>query len=352
MVKLRNTASLTLTDLLEPFLLPSLVVSLQWIAKHLWQTTTISKISLSLLQSLTKPPSSTEAREIHQTILSLVADPLNLQLRAVGDEHPQKQEAIALVNALGPYVALSRNTTWLSDDTQSSGSFSGGLLSSLRQTFHLLLAWSTALEMNSSPPKFTFNLVLAAVHVHGATKVLLMFLEELKILLGTTRLAAAIDIIASIICAPFPISHGPAHCLSFRQALKTLHADLAMALKKGDSVFAEALVRLHHRVEALSAAVAQQEIPIDPGVSIAADLSDVDLQNINLDAAAGNAEVDVGSLGVQPTSEDIDQILEGATMMENFGTNTMGSGTDDVFGLESGDMQMMNFDDMDLEGMF
>jgi mediator of RNA polymerase II transcription subunit 5 len=335
--------------LLEPFLLPSLLIALQWLSSHLWQTTTETKISLCLLQSLIKPPSSTEAREIHQTILSITAEPLQLQLRVIGAEDAQKQLATTIADTLTPYVPLKRNTGWMAEVLQSSAA-SRGLLASSRQSFRQLLNWSTSLDVNTSPPKFTSKIFSAAVHLHGTSKVLLVFLEELKALLGTNQFDAGIDMVSSIICAPLPGTHTPMHCLSLRDGLKTLHADLGKLLKKGDTASAEALVRLHRRVEAFSAVVPQQDIAMDPTTSMGPDLADMDLQNINLDATAGNAEIDVGALGVQPTTEDIDQILEGATSLENFGDSTMGSGVDDVFGLDGGDM--LNFDDMDLEGMF
>jgi hypothetical protein len=242
--------------------------------------------------------------------------------------------------------------SWIPESLQSSATSPRGLLVSVCQTFHRLLDWSTSLEVNASPPKFTFKLVSATVHLHGASDVLLVFLNELKMLFGTDKSDAAVDMVASIVCAPFPNVPAATHCQSFPDALKNMHANLAKTLKKGDAVAAEIIVRLHQRVQAFAAAVPHQEISMNPATSIGPDLSNMDLQNINLDAAAANAEIDVAALGVQPTSEDIDQILEGATGMENFGANAMGSGTDDVFGLEGSDIQMMNFDDMDLEGMF
>ena len=179
-----------------------------------------------------------------------------------------------------------------------------------------------------------------------------MFLKEIQMLVGTDKLDAGLDMLTAIICAPSLGAHASKHCLSFRDALRIYHADLTKALKAGDTISAEVTVRLHHRVEAFSAAISRQTMTMNPTPSMGPDLSNLDLHNINLDAAAENAEIDVEALGVQPNSEDINHILAGTAGMENFGTNTMGSGTDDVFGLDGGDMQMMNFDDMDLEGMF
>ncbi|KAF7503950.1 hypothetical protein GJ744_002975 [Endocarpon pusillum] len=338
--------------LLEPFLLPSLVVSLQWLATHLWQTTSGTKITLPLVSSLIKRPSSSEAREIHQTVLSMVADPLYLQLQAIADNDPQKRVALAIAEALNPYLRHNWRVNWKSEDLQPLTASPGGLLISICQMFHQLLDWSTSLEVNANPPKFTFKVVSAALHLHGAPKVLLVYLKETKSLVGTEKLEAGLDMLTSIICAPFADTYASTHCLSFRDALKIQHANLVKTLKAGDTLFAEVVVRLHRKVEAFSAAAPQQEMAIDASNAIDQEISNIDLQNINLEAAAENAEIDVGALGVQPTSDDIDQILEGAAGMDNFGANTMGSGTDDMFGLEGGDMQVMNFDDMDLEGMF
>lgn len=297
-----------------------------------------------------KPPSSTEAREIHQTILSMTADPLHLQLRAIASQDPHKQVAPAVADALGPYLSLKRSSGWVPQDLQLLTASSRGLLTSIRHAFHHLLDWSTSLEVNTSPPKFSFKLVTAAVHLHGAPKVLQLFLRELKMLIGTDRLDAGLDMLTAVIYAPCP-STKSMRCASLRDTLRMSHADLAKTLKAGDTFFAEAVVRLHQRVETFAAAVPQRALSLNATTSMDPNLANMDLQNINLDAAAGNADIDVGALGVQPSSEDIDQILEGAAGMDNYGPNNMGSGTDDVFGLEGGDMQMMNFDDMDL-GMF
>jgi mediator of RNA polymerase II transcription subunit 5 len=327
-------------------------VGLQWLATHQWQTTTRTRISLSLVQSLIKPPSSTEAREIHQTVLSLIAEPLHLQLQAVASDDPQKQMASVTADTLSPYLLLKRKISWMSEDIQPLTASPAGLLTSICQTFNQLLDWSTSLEVNTSPPKFSFKLVSAAMHLHGASRVLVVLLKEIETLIGTEKIDAGLDVLTSLICAPFPKTKASIQSLSFRDALKIHHANLAKTLKAGDTLLAELIVRLHHRVETISAAVPQPEMAMDPTNSMGTDLANMDLRNINLDAAAANAEIDVAALGVQPTSEDIDQILEGATGMDNFGTNTMASGTDDMFGLEGDDMQMMNFDDMDLEGMF
>lgn len=338
--------------LLEPFLLPSLVVGLQWLANYLWRSTTGAKIALSLLQSLIKPPSTNEARDLHQTILSMVAEPLHLQLQAIALEDSQKLLASAIADALSPHISLNRNISRTFEDPQFLAASPRGLLPVLRQTFHQLLDWSTNLKVNIRPPKFTFNVVSAAVQLHGSLKVLLVFLKEIKLLLGSDKFHTGLDMLTSLVCAESSNSNVSTRCLSLRDALKIMRTELTKTLKVGDTLFAEALVRLHRRVEAFPTASTRQEMAMDSTTSIGPDLSNMDMQNIDLDAATGNPQLDVGALGVQPTAEDIDQILEGAAVMDNFGTNNMGSGTDDVFGLEGGDIQMMNFDDMDLEGMF
>ncbi len=282
----------------------------------------------------------------------MVAEPLYLQLQAVAGDDPHKRVALAIAEVLHPYLVQKRRVSWKSEDLQPFTASPGGILVSICQTFHQLLDWSTSLEVNANPPKFTFRLVSAALHLYGAPKVLLLYLKEVKTLVGTQKFEAGLDMLTSTICAPFPAIYASTQCLSLGDALKIQHANLTQTLKAGDTLFAKVVVRLHRKVEAFSAAPPQQDMAIDPANAIGQEISSMDLQNINLDAAAENAEIDVGALGVQPTSEDIDQILEGAAGMENFGTNTMGSGTDDLFGLEGGDMQMMNFDDMDLEGMF
>ena len=282
----------------------------------------------------------------------MIAEPLHLQLQAVAAEDSQKQLASAITDVLNPYITLNRNIGCMNEDPQLLSASPCSVLVLLRQTFHQLLEWSTGLEVNNSPPKFTFKLISTAVQLHGSSRVLLVFLKEIKMLLGTDKFNVGLDILTSIICAESSRTRDLKHGLSFLDALRILHAELAKTLKAGDTLLAEAIVRLHRRVEAFSAASRQQQMAIDHIASIGPDLANINMGNLTLDKATGNSEIDITALGVQPTAEDLDHILDGAAGMESFGTNNMGSGINDVFGIEGGDMQMMNFDDMDLEGMF
>lgn len=282
----------------------------------------------------------------------MIAEPLHLQVQAIAAEESQKQLGSAITDALGPYITLNRNICCMNEDPQLLSASPRSLLELLRQTFHQLLEWSIGLEVNNSPPRFTFKLISTAVQLQGSSRVLLVFLKEIKMLFRTDKFNVGLDILTSIICAQSSRTHVLRHGLSFLDALKILHAELAKTLKAGNTVFAEVVVRLHRRVEAFSTASRQQEMAIDPTPPIGSDLAGIHIGNLNLDKATGNSEIDVAALGVQSTADDLDQILDGAAGMEGFGTNNMGSGADDVFGLEGGDMQMMNFDDMDLEGMF
>jgi hypothetical protein len=129
-------------------------------------------------------------------------------------------------------------------------------------------------------------------------------------------------------------------------------------------IYAEAVVRLRRRVDLLSVVPPQAHASLEAGSGpIVPELTNMDLQNMNLDATSANADIDVTALQNAPQAhpEDIDRMLNeaaAAPMLNeaDFGDGGLdvGDSMDDIFaGLtDTGDMGMGNFDDLDMEGMF
>lgn len=338
------------TDLREPFLLPAVLLGLQWVAKELWRATGTITVKLSVLQTLIKPPTSTESNELHQTILSLVAERLCVLLQPIANVESHQQTAAAIMKSLSSQITPRRTANWVPEVFLPTPTHSAGLAASLIESIHQLVNWSMLLDVNTPPPRFTFKVILGGVQLYGAARMIEVLLRELKLLLATAKFDAALDVIAAVVCAPSSTSHDYARHLSLQGALTMAHADTAKTLKKGDIDTAEALIRLYRRVATLSMGVSQAEVVMDPTTAIDHEISNIALDGIDMDSAADTAQLNVPAL--EAPSNDLSQILDRTNAVGNNGTTGLSTVMEDPFGLNSGDMQMMNFDDMDLEGMF
>lgn len=341
-------------DLREPFLHPSLYLVLKLLITKLWQGGSPSKAALLLAQSLIKPLSSTtEAHELHQTVLFMVADALQVQLRVVtAHDGPLKQLAGSIMELLDPETLHRRRVDWQLEPFLANAGWPKGSLFLIAQKIQQLLSWSTSLDATAGPPRFTFKLILAGIDLHGAPSVVSCLVDKLKSLIGSAHFAAALDLVTSIIVAPRSSNAASSRQLSLFDAVKMEYSDLAKVLKRRDTLYAQALVCLHRRIDLYTLLPPPVDIDLDAAASLAPDLSAIDLQNINLTTAAVNAELDVGNIEAQPDVMELDKMLEGGIGLEDFSTGVATGGADDVFGLDGGDLSVMNFDDMDFPGIF
>ena len=91
--------------LLEPFLLPSLVAGMGWLANHAWSTPKDSEIILQMLTKLAKPSSiSGEAAMMHQTILGIMYKELRQCLQEIDKRLPGRKDLNALQASLKQYA--------------------------------------------------------------------------------------------------------------------------------------------------------------------------------------------------------------------------------------------------------
>jgi len=135
-------------------------------------------------------------------------------------------------------------------------------------------------------------------------------------------------------------------------ALMLEQEHLLPLLRKSETLLAEELVRLGRRVELLSIVVAPTDIPMDDVVTtLMPELTEADMQNVQAFPDQG-AEMPTTQ---EDVPQDIDQMLDAAAAMGGMEqeNGNLGSNMDDMYlDLETDDMGLVNFDDLDMEGMF
>ncbi|KAJ9261509.1 hypothetical protein DTO195F2_4039 [Paecilomyces variotii] len=367
--------------LLEPFLLPSLVVALTWLGNYIWESESDPTIPLKVLYSLVKPSSiSGEAQAIHRTVLQITARTLEEQLKDVRTRQPSRSDIKPILDGLEPYLSFQRTGSCHRSELEGWTNSSGGLLGSIRNTFQSLVLWSTNPVISMTPHSYTHRQILAGIRILGASRVLAALIEELKLQTEAGSGDLALDVAATLVCSPmaesFAVDQSFYHpidpnkdalprcpILTLRDALIIQHDDVPKISEK-DPLRAEVIVRLYRRLNNLMA---------PPSQVTNLDVSNI-IQNMNLDGVGehgqmglGPGEHGVGQGGVgDEDPENINQMLNEAAAAaaagvdhgvgQGMGLDGSGAGLhaniDDM--LNSADMGVGNpeFLDLDMEGMF
>ncbi|EZF26546.1 hypothetical protein H103_01299 [Trichophyton rubrum CBS 288.86] len=378
--------------LLEPFLLPSLVMALSWMGKHIWKSGTDLTTTLKLLATLVKPTSiSGEAQEIHRTVLSITARELADELRTAKARHPLRTDIEPILQALEPYQSFQRTGTSSRSELEGwrSSSAPGGMVTGIRNTFSSLVLWSTDPEISMTPPSYTHRQLLAGLKHLGSVRILAGILEELKLQSETGSGDLAIDIAATLICAPmrecFSLEQAAyqsvggslkdslphRQMLNLRYALNLQRESLSKVIEY-EPHRAELIVRLARRVDTLTSIpqIPQGVENIDVGNIMAnMDLTGVEEdRQMQIDVAQQAEQQDqqhqnLTATGTDATPGTIDAILDAATAE---GVTAPPAGTEVT--MAQSDMDASIFDDMlnptdmgvgnpefidlDMEGMF
>lgn len=312
-----QTALLTKTDLLEPFLLPSLVAGLIWFTHSIWETNETSpntNIIFPALETLLKPPSmSRDSSAMHSAVLSIVAKSLEESLNHAQRQHPLRVDINRLLETLKPHAHKARHAATAYSELETWASTTGGgLLAACRQTIQSLVLWSSATSTDTSPPHYTHRQLLETVMILGAKTVLQLLIDEVMTHLETgspSDVDVVLDIIVVMISAPqqdSPLLHSPPltitpatlpskRQLTLPEALDTEHTS-AFELSKTNLPRASMIVRLHRRVDAL---VGQAENQVSNAVG--GDGGGLDGSALGLTAVVHNADG-------MPTA-DIDDVL-------------------------------------------
>lgn len=373
-----------ISDLLEPFLLPSLVVALTWLGNHIWEAETEPSIGLRTLQSLIKPSSiSGEAQAIHQTVMSITARPLEERLKDVRTRQQGRSDIKPSLDALDPYLSFRRVGSCTRAELETwSVQKVNGLLGSIRDTLQALVLWSTNSEINMAPSSYSHRQLLAGIRLLGSSRVANALIDEVKQQTEAGNGDLVLDIVATMMCAPMPesfaVDQNICHpvdstkeslprcsVLTLRDALSVQHENVPK-ISETSPLHAAAIVRLWRRVSVLAAPPSQ--------------VSNIDVSNMiqNMDYdAQERMDLDASAAGVGDASaghddaDNIDKMLDNAAAAAAAGMDSgmdasMGLGQDMDLGADSAGMDAIDdvlnaadmavgnpeFLDLDMEGMF
>lgn len=292
--------------LLEPFLLPSLVMGLKWLAKHSWEDHGDADVLLHVLEKLLKPSSSSEeTKAMHRAVLSIVAGPLFVSLHELIKRHPEKKQAAALSELLKPYVGQQRNFACSKGQLEEWIQQDGDVPSHIQRTARELTTWAaTASNPPNPPPKFSYKEFATAQQILEHGKILNAIVDELK---DTSNLPVALDVWTSMICVP--AAQQTNKCAGKFQTCARLSSTNISGLLDKSKVEAEALIRLGRRVEA-QVAVAQMPpiaMPIQMPDQAAADQI---MQDMGLDLTGTGAGANGNGLSQNADLAGLDQALD------------------------------------------
>lgn len=266
-------ADLFFTDLVEPFLLPSLVTAIMYLSNCLWtDRREENKAIIKILQLIFRPSQklTPESSDMLNSVGNIVAKPLENGLRTYQRQNPKSQDVEPLLQVLKDNIELSRRTGAAGDKeletwTNSSG---GGLTANIKHTIHNLTMWS--MHQPVIPTQYTHRQILVGLRMLGAKRVLYAILEELKQQTEAASGSASYgyDVAVSLVCAPDVSNTSDANTtpslldqtagqvtsapqqrrLSLREALKWA-AEEWKKIQKQDPIMAEIIVRLYQKVE-------------------------------------------------------------------------------------------------------
>lgn len=344
--------------LLEPFLLPSLVMGLRWIAEHSWEDHNDAEILLQVLDKLLKPSSnSQETKAMHSALLSMVAVPLNDSLQNLLRKQPEKKKAIELSNLLSRYLGNHRclrgSKTELDEWIKTDGSLEGRVQRSIQE----LVAWAvTSSSPPDPPPRYTYREFAIACQVMEPSTILESIVQEL---MQSPNVSLALDVCTAMICAPSSVpmgaqqstqSIGPTSKL--RNSVRLIGSNVRGLLSK-KQVEAEALVRLGRRVEAQLAVV--QLPPMAVPLQIQEQTTDQIMQDLGMELPANGTGVGVGNSMEQtagisgldqqldlsnPSDQEIANLAASATAMDIDQSNMFGGMNLDMIQNSQNNQQM------------
>lgn len=305
------------------------------------------------------------------------------QLKDVRTRNQTFKDIKPNLDALEPYLSFRRvGSCHRSELDNWVSQAPGGLPRSIRATLQSLVLWSTNTEITGPPHPYTHRQILAGIRILGAARVLNVILDEVKQQTEAGSGDFALDIAATMICAPmaesFAVDQNTCHpvestkeslprcsILTLRDALILQHENVPKISEK-DALRAEVIVRLWRRVSLISTPPSQVSNIDVSNIIHHMELGVEDHDRMDLEPTASG----VGDNGVGEDQDNINQMLDkaaaaaaagmdggvgvGADMGLDAGTgmDTGLDAIDDV--LNAADMAVGNpeFLDLDMEGMF
>jgi mediator of RNA polymerase II transcription subunit 5 len=366
------------SDLVDTFLLPSLVPALTFLAEYLWVDQKEQMAVIKVLQLILLPSAiSHEASAMLASVKKVIAKPLEHALRTYQKRYPKNEDITPLLGSIKDSLPLSRRTG-LSDinEVESwAAQVPNGFSSSIRMTIQLLAQWGSqwSLQPNVIPAPYVHRQIIAGLKVMTTRRTLQAILDEVRsqteqcksqgvppgsIQPEDLRIQAVYDVAVALICAPNVTNEPPtpsiedhgadgpppdmlptmtSRPMSLREALR-LKAHDFQSIQKTDAEMAEIVVRLHRRVEA------QMTIAQAPPLLVQApDMTTLDMANmgdigdagdLSLGEAMAAMQTDVSGAGggatgngllEMPVMDSLGSVAGGGMM----GTDSTG---DDMFG--------------------
>lgn len=325
--------------LLEPFLLPSLIMGLRWLAEHSWEDHNDTEVLVQILDKLLNLPKSSpaETRAMHFAILAMVATPLYESLQELLRKQPERKKATELSQTLKSHLyqqrTLSRQKHELDEIFQKDGSVQNRIRHSIQE----LVTWSsTPSNPPNPPPRYTYKEFALACQLLDGETLRDVLVQEVA---QSPNVSTALDVCSSLVSAPVPAplatqqqSHPNCVTSRLRNSIALVAADI-QSVKRKEVSEAEALVRLCRRVEAQLAVVQipamampmqpmqdqtaadqmMQELGLDlagngDGTSVDATINQNDLTGLEQQLDLSNpTNEDLANMAVSNSAMDIDQ---------------------------------------------
>lgn len=249
--------------LLEPFLLPALIMGLGWLAGHSWEDHNDADILLQVLEKLLRHSSSSqETQAMHRAVLAIVADSLHTSLEDFQKKQPGKKQATELLKLLGPYCNEQRTFQCTRAEVDLIVQPSG-MKNRIQQTVREVINWgATQSNPPNPPPKYAHRFYVTACQTLDDLVVLKTLVDEI-LATGLANMSIALDVCTALICAPcsgpagaHSSSNSTSPTVKLRNSVRLSCSNVQGLLERPLSE-AEILVRLGRRVEAQLSFAAQ-----------------------------------------------------------------------------------------------
>ncbi|KAG8527883.1 uncharacterized protein KY384_006799 [Bacidia gigantensis] len=286
--------------LLEPFLLPSLIVGFKWFADTMWamqEGNPMIDVTMQALIALLKPARlSKESESIHATVVRIVAKRLESSLIYLTRQFPPRGDIRSLLSILSPYTN-DNVLKFLSRDLNSWTAYPrDALRGSLKFMIQNLILWTNDSANNLTPTPFHFHKLQTCIQVLGAYKTLDALIDEVQNADPNLQ-EVALDVVATLILAERhkTSSSGQANSGTNRIPMNlgnllVMRYDGAEELAKTDDARASTIVRLYKRVQTYDGQqVAMQIAP--QGVALGTNGNAGGMERHEIDDVLAEAEV-------------------------------------------------------------
>lgn len=320
-------------------------------------------------------PSGGDAQAMHSMIIAMVSSRLESCFRTLQRRDPTRTNIEPLLQAIKPNAHYDRSTyASIRELEQWTNAPNSTLNTALRHTVQQLAQWASTAAINPNPPSYTHRQVYASSSTLGVYQTVRAIVDEVKAQTEAGNGAAALDIGVSIVCAPtvedspipvdwmgsaIPAPAPPRTRINLREMLKHVF-DNAAPLVATDPSSAEAIVRLHRRVEAQLASIGQAglQAPVIslPNVSI----NDMQAQTINNDINkamedAANAsltnDLELQSMDKKTLEQSMEDLAgTGGLDLSNMGMDAGNNMTGDM-DANLGSLPALDLSDMNSMGM-